>query len=199
MDINLGYVILAVLVIALILLFNSMAKTEVSYVKSPFDNKYYLVRNLPNKEEAAYILSIMRQKIFTFRDHLNKVKGQFPEYAPYIDQLNRRITNVVLSENSPTDTYTSYSINKGDEIVLCLRSRKNDFQLHDLNTITYVTLHELAHVACPEKDHTVLFKKIFTFFLGQAAEINIYKPVNYSMDPQEYCGMTINENLLKIK
>jgi hypothetical protein len=195
---DIGYIILAIIIITLVLLFNRSTKSEVSYVKSPFDNKYYLVRNLEDKEEAAYMLSILKEKIFVFKDHLNTIKNEYPDYAPYIDQLNKRINNVVISENSPTDIYTSYSVNKGDEIVLCLRHRKGNFKLHDLNTVTYVVLHEMSHVACPQKDHTDLFKKIFTFFLSQADKTGIYKPINYSLHPKEYCGMTISENLLNL-
>ena len=66
-----------------------------------------------------------------------------------------------------------------------------------MNTIMYVVIHELAHVACPEYGHTPLFKKIFIFLLKQSEKINIYKSIDYRINPQDYCGMTINEFLLK--
>lgn len=184
-------------VIALIYYFSKVSKSEATYVKSDLDNKEYLVQNLPNKEEAAYMLSVIRQRIFLLRDFLKKNINKYPEYAPYIDQFYSRIKNLTLQENAPDGNYTSYTINKGDEIALCLRCKKTG-QLHDMNLLMYVVIHELAHVACPEINHTPLFKKIFTFFLQQAADLKIYQPVNYRTHPQEYCGLLINENILRL-
>jgi hypothetical protein len=54
----------------------------------------------------------------------------------------------------------------------------------------------MAHVGCPEYGHTPLFKKIFKFLLKEAIAIHIYKPVDYRINPQNYCGMVINEYIL---
>ena len=54
---------------------------------------------------------------------------------------------------------TSKKINKGEEIVFCLRSIP-DNKLHNINELMYVAIHEIAHVGCPEIGHTSLFKKI---------------------------------------
>ena len=66
--------------------------------------------------------------------------------------------------------------------------------LIDLNTLTYVALHELAHVATLSVGHTPEFWKNFKFLLTQAKNINIYDPVNYKQNPQQYCGMKITDN-----
>lgn len=187
-------IIIAVLILAIIYYMNTLSKSEASYVSSDLTNREYLVQNLDNKEEASYMLSVIHQRIFLLKDHLHKNIDQYPKYKPYIEQFCSRINNVVLLENPPDGKYTSYTVNKGDEIALCLRSRK-DGQLHDINLIMYVVLHELAHVACPEKDHTELFKEIFIFFIRVAESIQIYKIVDYQIDPHEYCGLIIRENL----
>lgn len=168
--------------------------TEAVYVKSDLDDKDYLVRNLEDKEEAAYMLSLIKKRVNMLKEHLNIKRT--PEFIEYINQFDRRIENFVLTENAPDGTYTSYTVNKGDEIALCLRSRK-DGKLHDINLVMYVVLHELAHVACPEIDHTPLFKKIFIYFLKEAEDIGIYVHTKYDISPQEYCGITISENLLE--
>lgn len=98
-------------------------------------------------------------------------------------------------ETPQDEKYTSYTINKGEKIVFCLRSKLLD-NIHDTNTLMYVVIHEMAHVGCPEYGHTPLFKKIFKFLLQQSIVIGIYKPVDYRINPQNYCGMTINEYLL---
>ena len=189
-------ILLVVLFVILIYYLNRISKSEAIYVKSNLDNKEYLVQNLENKDEAAYMLAIVKKKIFVLKDYLQKNIDKYPEYHEYIKQFCSRINNLVLLENAPDGKYTSYTVNKGDEIALCLRSKKTK-ELHDLNIIMYVTLHELSHVACPEIDHTELFKKIFIFFLNTAIILKIYKKTNYQIDPLEYCGLTISENLLK--
>ena len=197
MDITLQ-ILIVVLIMTLTYFLGKSSKSEAFYVMSDLNKKEYLVQNLEGKEEASYMLSVIHQRIFTLRDYLknNANINENKNFKPYIEQFINRISNVSLYENPPDGNYTSFTVNKGDEIALCLRS-KNTSKLHDLNLIMYVVLHELSHVACPELDHTELFKKIFTFFLETAIKLNIYKKVDYSIDPHEYCGMTINENLLK--
>ena len=166
------------------------------YVKSNLDGKEYFVQNFDEKQDAADMLSMVYLRIFALREYLLKNIDKYPEYKKYNTQFCNRISKLVLTENNPAGKYTSYTINKGDEIALCLRSKRTR-KLHDINLIMYVVLHELSHVACPEIDHTDLFKKIFIFYLQIASKLGIYENINYKMNPSEYCGLTINENLLK--
>ena len=189
-------IFLAFLAAIIIYIFYSISKTEATYVKSPLDNKEYLVQNLDNKEEAAHMLSIINQRIHILNNYLQNHAKDYPKYTEYIEQFGKRIKGFVLQENAPTGKYTSYTVNKGDEIALCLRSKKTG-KLHNINLIMYVVLHELSDVACPVMDHTALFKKIFIFFIKIAIFLRIYKQEDYQSDPIEYCGLTINENLLK--
>ncbi|AVL94889.1 putative metallopeptidase WLM domain protein [Moumouvirus australiensis] len=193
------YILLQLLVIAIVVILiyylSKKSKSEAIYVKSSADNKEYLVQNLENKEEAAYVLGIIKKRINILKEYLQKNINKYPEYKSYIEQFCKRINGIVLYENPPDGKYTSFTVNKGDEIALCLRS-KNGYNLHDLNLIMYVVIHELAHVACPEVDHTELFKKIFIFLLTISIDINIYKKQDYEAYPVEYCGLIINENLL---
>lgn len=189
-------IILVLFIIAVYFLFKYIKK-DVGYVKSDLNGKEYLVVNREDKNEAAYMLSVIESRILLLKDYLVANIDKYPEFRPYIEQLASRIDkHLVLQENSPNGKYTSYTVNKGEEISLCLRS-KNTQNLHDINIIMYVVLHELAHVACPEIDHTELFKRIFIFFIKIATEIKIYKPASYDIYPEEYCGLTITENLLR--
>lgn len=187
---------LLIAIVVLIFFLSKKTKSEASYVKSDITNKSYLVQNLPNKEEAAHILGIIDKRISILDDYLRENINKFPEYKPYIEQFNNRIKKVTLYENAPDGKYTSFTVDKGKEIALCLRSRKTG-QIHDINLVMYVTLHELAHVACPETDHTELFKKIFIFLIKNSIDLNIYKHIDYETDPAEYCGLVIDEDLLK--
>lgn len=187
-------ILIVAIVVALVCYFDYISRTEVSLVTSTYDNNEYLVLNKRDKHDAAYLLGLINGRITSLISHLKSIKSNHKQYEPYIDQLIVRIDGVVLSENSPGGQYTSYTVNKGDEISLCLRSSSGE--IHDSNVVTYVVIHELAHVACPEQGHTELFKDIFVFLLRISSDINIYKPVDYQNNPVTYCGMTITENLL---
>jgi hypothetical protein len=163
--------------------------------KAELDNSYYWVRNLNNKSTAANVLAQIKLNMIKLVDYLKNNIEKFPDYASYIKDLIKRTRVIYIFETPKDEKYTSYTINKGEKIVFCLRSKLFD-EIHDMNTLMYVVIHELAHVGCPEYGHTPLFKKIFKFLLKQSIQINIYKPVDYRIKPQNYCGMTINEYLL---
>ena len=84
--------------------------------------------------------------------------------------------------------------NKGEKIAFCLNRKKEGGQLIDLNTLTFVAIHELAHVMTKEEGHKLVFWQNFKFLLENAKEANIYQPVNYKQTPKEYCGMKITDN-----
>jgi hypothetical protein len=100
-----------------------------------------------------------------------------------------------IMETLPTSKYTAFSQNKGEKLAFCLNATKdNPEQLIDLNTLTFVALHELAHVATKSVGHTPEFWDNFKFLLIQAEKLNIYKPIDYKKNPQEYCNMTIDSS-----
>lgn len=192
------FVLILILIIILAIIFlvwtNSYENDNMIRIKSPVDNKYYWVRNLPDKENAANTLAKIRENIVKLVNYLKKNQDKFPKKLSYIKDLIRRTKVINIMETPKDDKYTSYTINKGEKIVFCLR-HKTINSIHDMNTLMYVVIHELAHVGCPEYGHTPLFKKIFKFLLKQSVKIGIYTPVNYIINPQNYCGMVINEYL----
>ncbi|AYV78450.1 MAG: hypothetical protein Edafosvirus13_15 [Edafosvirus sp.] len=194
---DLTYIIIFIIIIGIVYYFYNN-RGDVVYTKSDIDDQLYLVRELKDKQKAANMLARLKQNIMTLTNYLveNKNSEKFKPYIQYIDQLAEKIKNVVITESAGDSIYTSYSVNKGEEIVFCLRSRKNKDQLHDLNLIMYVALHEMAHVACPEFGHTELFKKIFAFLTNVAVELGLYKKMDFDTDPAEYCGLTITDSII---
>lgn len=188
---------LILIIILIIIIFYGSINNEVTYVRSDIDNRKYLVRNLQDKEHAANMLARIRNNVLILTDHLVKNKNKsYKEYKKYIDQLNRRIRDTVINESNENSAYTSYSVNKGEQIVFCIRSKKKKNQIHKLNLVMYVALHELAHVACPEQGHTDLFKYIFAFLTQVAMDINMYKKIPFNETPKEYCGLVISESIV---
>ena len=173
-----------------------LEKHEVVYVESTIDNEKYLVRDLPDKEKAANLLAKLKANIFKLTNYLYENKdNKYKENKDNIEQLHNNLQNTVINESNGSSEYTSYSVNKGEQIVFCLRS-KYDNQFHDLNLLMYVALHELAHVGCKEYGHTPLFKKIFAFYTNVAIELNLYSKIPFNSDPTEYCGLIISESII---
>lgn len=187
--------ILSVLIMILIIIFLYVKTQGTTLVKSSINLKSYYVRDLPDKQDASNYLAKITKNIKILVEYLNKHKNEFSEQKPYIEQLTRNIKNVIITENNGTSKYTSYSINKGEKIVFCLRSKKTG-QLHNFNLIMYVVLHELSHVACPEYGHTELFNKIFAFITNQAINIGLYSKINFYTEPEDYCGMIISSSVV---
>ena len=176
----------------------TILQNKVSYVKSTIDGRYYLVRNLTDKQQAANTLAHLRQNMITLKTELlTHISSKYSSFTPYIQQLNTRMQDTKIMEKLDNDDTTSYSINKGQEIVFCVRSKdpSHPNRIHDVNLVMYVALHEMAHVACPEYGHTELFKKIFEFFTVVATNIRVYKPIHFKETPTEYCGMVINNSI----
>lgn len=189
------YAIILIFVISIIAIMK-LEKHEVKYVKSNIDSREYLVRDLPDQQEAADMLGQLRKNIMDITNNLDEGKDtKYKEYKPYIEQLKKRISGVIINESDEDSAYTSYSVNKGEQIVFCLRS-KYDSKLHDINLVMYVALHEIAHVGCPEMNHTPLFKKIFAFFTHVAIDMGLYRKIDFEHDPVEYCGLMIRDSII---
>ena len=189
----LALVIILVLFATLVYFIGNNSSNRI-VVPSTHNSKPYLVQQNDDALSSANILSEVESRYQRLFQYLSENRDQYPEYIPYIDQLLRNSNKIKLTEADPNGRHTSYTVNKGEEIAICLRNKSGS--IHDLNTIMYVVLHELSHVACPEIGHTKLFRKIFVFILQISIQLGIYDHVNYSSSPQSYCGITIKENLL---
>jgi predicted metal-dependent hydrolase len=191
-----GFVFIFIIIIIFIICRIKYPKDNLVYEKATFDDEYYWVRNERDKSAGANTLALIKQNMVKLIKYLNKNEKTFPDYVTYITDLIRRTKIIYIMETPSDENYTSYTVNKGEKIVFCIREKmfKN---IHDINVIMYVVLHEMAHIACPEIGHTDLFRKIFKFLLVEAQKINIYIFINYRINPANYCGMTITENLFE--
>ena len=114
---------------------------------------------------------------------------------PNIRRLVKKFNPKKIVETLPTSEYTAYSENKGEKIAFCLNKKKNDnTNLIDENTLMFVAIHELSHVASESIGHNKEFWDNFKFLLKEATDAGVYKMVDYSSNNTEYCGMTITDN-----
>jgi len=169
--------------------------SEVEYVKSDVDGRDYLVKNLPDSQAAANLLGQTNKNCMTLIDHMVKT---YPDDAD-VKRLKSNYDPDSLSEGNDNSSYTSYSVNKGEQIVFCLRSRDGKDKIVDQNTVMYVAVHELAHLMTKEIGHTTTFWNNFKRLLTEAVAINLYSKVDYGKTPVEYCGITITSTVLNLQ
>ena len=189
---------LVLIIITILYLYLETKALKVTYVESMVDNKKYLVRDLPDKERAADLLANIKKKLSKLIDHLysNKEKEQFNDRKESINRLHKNFKPDNISESSPGNSYTSYSINKGEKIVFCIRAKKKSNKLMDLNTMMFVAIHELAHLMSKSIGHTPEFWDNMKFLLEIAVQEGIYKKQDFNNNPVDYCGMKITDTPL---
>lgn len=163
--------------------------TKLQTIKSDVDNRDYTVQTKEDAKEAANLIAVIRNKLIILVEHLMK--------AYQSDERTGRITENFnpdkLKEGVDNPEFTSYSINKGEQIVLCLRTNN---KLMDINTMLFVVIHELAHIATISIGHTEEFWDNFRWLLEEAINIGIYVKQDFDKKPVEYCGMTITDSPL---
>jgi hypothetical protein len=154
------------------------------------DGNKYCVREREKLELAANLLAEVTAKCKAVVKYLNETHPNDERVIKLVKGFNPQR----ISETLPTSELTAYSENKGEKIAFCLNTTKEGNKLIDINTLTFVALHELSHVMTTSIGHKQEFWQNFKFVLENAKAANIYQPVDYKKAPKEYCGMTINDN-----
>ena len=160
-------------------------------IVSDVDHNKYCVRDRKHKKEAVDLLANVVQKLKRFVKYLIE---KYPD-TELTDNLKVNFNPKKIVETLPTSENTAYSENKGEKIAFCLnKTRDTHSKLIDPNTLMFVALHELTHLATSDIGHTPQYWKNFKFILENAKEYKIYNPVDYKKKPQKYCGMKITDN-----
>ena len=167
--------------------------SDIDYVVSDYDSRKYLVRNLNDKKEAANTLAIMRSRLIDFVDDICK------EYSTddRMVRLRKNFNPDNISESPADSKHTSYSVNKGEKIVFCIRQRDDDNNLMDMNTLLFVAIHELAHIMTKSIGHTQEFWDNMKFLLKYAIKRDKYKYQPFHKEPVRYCGTMITDTPYK--
>jgi hypothetical protein len=143
-------------------------------------------------------LDLAADRLAHVNNNLNKLVNHLSKKYPENDNVQRLINGYnpkKIYETLPTSEFTAYSENKGEKLAFCLDTEKNSKgRLIDMNTLMYVALHEVSHIATKSVGHTDEFWSNFKFMITEAKAINIYNPIDYKKDPARYCGMNITDN-----
>ncbi len=162
-------------------------------VTSSIDGRVYRVRDMADKQKAADLIANVRAKIAKLYTIL---KSKFPD-KPQVRQWVQNFTPEPsrFLEATPDAEHTSYSVNKGEKVHLCLRQREGrNESLVDENIMVFVSLHEMAHTITPSIGHGPDFWNNFGWLLKQAEEAGIYHYQDFKSRPVSYCGMHITDS-----
>jgi hypothetical protein len=184
------YVIIAFVIIIGLKIYSESDAYNLKCIISDVDGKRYCVRERMTMELAANLLASVTQKL---KDLVIYCAKKFPDNEN-VQRMVQKFNPTKISETLPTSEYTAYSENKGEKLAFCLNKEKNGTKLIDINTLTFVAIHELAHIMTFSEGHKQEFWQNFKFLLEQAKASKIYEPVDYKKNPEPYCGMDITDN-----
>lgn len=165
---------------------------DIIYETSTLDNNTYLVRNARRKDIAADVLAILTLKLKIL---CNAMKLEYPDDVD-VKRLCKNYNKENISESSINNKYTSYSVNKGQQIIFCIRQKDEKQTIIDINLATFIAIHELAHLMTESIGHLSDFWTNFNRLLLKAIELGIYKNEDYSKYPKKYCGIMVTDNPL---
>ena len=186
-----GYIMIVFILIISYKLYIESDYFQLKCIVSTVDGDKYCVRERNNLQEASDLLARITVKMKKLVEFVDK---KYPD-KPNIRRLVKKFNPNKIMETLPTSEYTAYSENKGKKLAFCLNKEKdNNNNLIDENTLMFVAIHEMSHVATESIGHNKEFWDNFKFLLKEAKEVGIYNVVDYSTHNEEYCGMTITDN-----
>lgn len=185
-------ILILILLLLIGLIYVKRERTEVTMVRSTVDGEQYAVQNKPDKQNAADTLARIKRNMMILMDHcVTNIKDD-----KRVERLKLKFDPSAIAEGTDDARYTTYTLNKGEKMVFCLRTRDINDNVHDVNLLTFVAVHEMAHVMTLSEGHTEEFNKNFKFLITEAVKTGIYKPVNYRVHPQKYCGIDVTDTPL---
>jgi hypothetical protein len=173
-------------------------------------NKYDITNASNDPDKSSRIDVVPGTAMYSLSDDINweQLQNSHTAGVEIREYLQERIHQLIqnydqnrLYEISPLNKtgVTSYAEDK-TKLILCLRKKtpndRGEYELHDINTMMFVVLHELAHMMNNRWGHDKesRFWTLFKFLLANAVEINVYTPVHYGNHPITYCGLRLTYN-----
>ena len=184
------YILGGIILILCLRVYYISENLQLKCIISSVDGNKYCVRDRTKVKDAVNLLAEVVNKMKRLVEYVYK---KYPD-DPSVIKLKNNFNPNKITETLPTSELTAYSENKGEKMAFCLNKTKNTDTLIDLNTLTFVAIHELSHTMTTTIGHKQEFWKNFKFLLENAVKIGIYKPVDYKKENQSYCGMTITDN-----
>jgi len=178
---------------------------DTDWFTSTLDNRKYRVRNGPEniKKMKCDLLANLKNKM----DFIIYSLSKEPDINENINRLlNNWRRGIVIKEIVSMEPDAAYVINK-QYLSICLKNFCNStncdkYTLDNINLLTYVGIHEMAHIMSEEIGHGKEFKNNFKFLLDYSKNLKIYDPLlkdefpvyielSKLKTPESYCGVSI--------
>jgi len=125
----------------------------------------------------------INDSILKHKPKLDLLQSNIEKLFPYLSDTEKyQLSNIKLQPDKK-----SYTIDK-NHVHLCIIDPDTG-KYYDNNLLTYVLLHEIAHIFCDEEGHTEKYIKIFKNLLNIGAKAKIYDPDKAL--PKMYCGVPV--------
>lgn len=187
------FIIFGLLIVTVIALL--YYKTNYYYYKSDTGIMYKVV-DYPDKYEAAKTIDTINMYLVEVLRQIKKdieAKFNFGKRDYFVNNIIKNYDPTLIKENPPTNSDTAYVVNKGDEFVICLRNKETK-QLHDIELLKFVALHELTHIGSYEMGHEREFWGNFSWLLKYLNKAGLYEPTDYRKNNVVYCGLKVTNN-----
>lgn len=178
-------------IIAVISLADWFIKARNIRVQLYNDEAQKVASNAPNSKTSAKLLSEIKKRLTRLLQHVLSDK----DHKKQVKLLKKRFRPQNIQEKALGEKGTSYTVNKGSEIHLCLRE-KDTLDHHDINILMFVAIHEMAHIMSKSYGHNDEFNRNFKYLLEQAVDIGVYEADNYFHTPKSFCGMVVQSTPL---
>lgn len=150
--------------------------------KCSYVNFQKICTNYTNSDRNLNLLKFIQTNFSILISHLNET---YPD-SNITKNINKNYSPDTLLSEILYSKHVAYSKNKGDEIAFCLTDENMD-----TNTLIFVALHELSHIATDDVGHTYSFWTNYEFLLRCAVKLHIYVPKDYSEYPVKFCDLQI--------
>lgn len=188
---NFIFFVVVVLVAAAVWIYYNRDQLELKCILSTVNGKRYCVRDTRRAQESADMLARITVKMTKLVDYLKETDAE----NPAVKRLAANFNPDKITETLPNSELTAYSENKS-KMAFCLTEKKEESTMIDENTLMFVAIHEMGHLATKSVGHKSEFWANFEWLLNKAVKIGIYSPQNYAEEPVEFCGMRVTDNPL---
>lgn len=190
--INIIGCVIIILILACIIKLGKLDPESLEMRLSKLTNKFYGIQeDLPNSQKALEMIGKLELFIDKLINYLDTKYARGKDVR--VDRLIKRLHDIKLEESPDEHNTSSYTINKGELIALCVRQKETK-DIHDYELLKFVVIHELAHVASISTGHNEEFIINFKWLLKEAKKAGIYHPTDYSKEPITYCGVKVTNN-----
>jgi len=145
-----GIIVMVFVGIIILKIYNESEMFQLKCIISDVDGNKYCVRETAKLELVADLLAKVTKNMKDLVTHMGE---SYPE-RKNVQRLVKNFNPKKIYETLPTSEYTAYSENKGEKLAFCTTTTKKGNKLIDENTLTFVDIHELSHLATKSVGHT---------------------------------------------